>query len=85
MTDFFEVKNSKCFYEDPVTKSPAHPMYYKTGWTQKEYHVLAENNMIQKITDSTPLNRINDLFMSNYTLYYKPYSLWKKECQEKYY
>lgn len=57
-------------------------MYIKAGngWPQNEYEILNANNKLNYIRDNTPLNKNDDFKKNNYYLYYKPYTVWTRDC-----
>ena len=64
--------------------SKAHEMYEKTGFIIKEYDVYNQNNILGTVRNKVPGYSDEELRRNEYSLQYKPYSLWTVECQNTY-
>ena len=51
---------------------------------ETELGVYEENDFLDKIGDHVPKFGREELMNNNYKVYYRTYSLWKNDCQNKY-
>jgi hypothetical protein len=61
-----------------------HNMYQDAGLTTRELDVYIANGVLGSIMAKVPSYTDIDLTINNFTMYYKPYSLWTTSCQREY-
>lgn len=71
-------KINQCNYDKDGNNQ--HTLFYPTNMTQLELAVYRDNDFIKTIGDYVPNPNVDEFINNNYTLYYRPYSLWKTEC-----
>eukprot|EP00347_Sterkiella_histriomuscorum_P023184 403335629 len=69
-----------CNYQNNLGKQ--HTLFYPTGYGMSELSLYTSNSLIDEIKGAVPQYKDDYLKLNNYTLYYKPYSLWKNRCQQ---
>lgn len=73
--------DNTCFYDN---SGKEHVQYSYSGFDQTEYDIYNSNGWINNIKEKVPNYKDSDLQQNTYKLYYKPYSLWTKDCQSVY-
>lgn len=80
IAEFLQFDNGgQCHYDDGTGRKD-HEMFTPSGWRELEYDVYAENGGLQTLIDHSPVDRSGDLKKNWYNMFYKPFSLWKREC-----